>query len=237
VLHCSGYTRTPAYRDRPCHQFGRGHFTVHVDILTHPSDQSVTAWFPTARGDDLDDTLERAAHHAPMELCERHLPSLNDTAIALLPIRNKGNTVWSVHMATVGDLELLTYHPGWAFMARYAQHACSLLQEATVTRAHQHLCLEEYADQVKDKNRFIKDIQKGNRELLQKTHRLETRVKELNDELMRTYHSRDIKSDFLDDTCTCMKNAQDELRVWYCEFSKIIMPLWSKMQFSQVAPV
>jgi chromosome segregation ATPase len=64
---------------------------------------------------------------------------------------------------------------------------------------------------VKAKNCFIKDIQKGNRELLQKTHRLETWVKELNDELMRTYSSRNIKSDFLDDARTWLKNAQDEL--------------------------
>jgi predicted nuclease with TOPRIM domain len=63
------------------------------------------------------------------------------------------------------------------------------------------------------KNCLIKDIQKGNRELLQKNHRLEARVKELNDELMRTYHSRDVKSDFLDDAHTRLKNAQDELVV------------------------
>jgi hypothetical protein len=55
---------------------------------------------------------------------------------------------------------------------------------------------------VKAKNCFIKDIQKGNIELLQKTHRLETRVKELNKELMRTYRSHDVKSDFLDDAHT-----------------------------------
>jgi cell division protein FtsB len=47
-------------------------------------------------------------------------------------------------------------------------------------------------------NRLIKDIQKGNRELLQENHRLEARVKELDDELMWTYRSRDVKSDFLD---------------------------------------
>jgi chromosome segregation ATPase len=61
------------------------------------------------------------------------------------------------------------------------------------------------------KNRLIKDIQKGNQELLQENHRLEARVKELNDELMRTYRSRVVKSDFLDDAYTRLKNAQDEL--------------------------
>jgi hypothetical protein len=71
----------------------------------------------------------------------------------------------------------------------------------------------EYDHQVSVKNCLIKDIQKGNRELIQKNHRLEARVKELNDELMRTYHSRDVKSDFLDDAHTRLKNAQDELVV------------------------
>jgi hypothetical protein len=37
------------------------------------------------------------------------------------------------------------------------------------------------------------------------------RVKELNDELMRTYHSRDFKNDLLDDAQTRLQHAQDEL--------------------------
>jgi hypothetical protein len=53
---------------------------------------------------------------------------------------------------------------------------------------------------VKTKNRVVKDIQKGNRELLQKNVRLETRIRELNDELMSTYRSRDFKTDDLDDS-------------------------------------
>jgi hypothetical protein len=47
-------------------------------------------------------------------------------------------------------------------VARYAQHVSSLLQEVTATSAHLHLYLEECADQVKAKNRVVKDIQKGN---------------------------------------------------------------------------
>jgi hypothetical protein len=46
---------------------------------------------------------------------------------------------------------------------------------------------------VSAKNRLIKDIQMGNREL------------------MRTNHSRDVKSDFHDDARTWLKNTQDEL--------------------------
>jgi septal ring factor EnvC (AmiA/AmiB activator) len=68
--------------------------------------------------------------------------------------------------------------------------------------AHLRLHLEECADQVKAKNRVVKDIQKGNRELLQKNAHLEMRVQELSDELMRTYRSRDFKTDNLDDTHT-----------------------------------
>jgi hypothetical protein len=85
VLHCFGYTGLPA-RGRSYHQFRLGRCKVHVDILTHPTDPTMTAWFTTARGDDLDDTLERAAHQALMEFCERHLSVLYDTAIALLPV-------------------------------------------------------------------------------------------------------------------------------------------------------
>jgi hypothetical protein len=41
------------------------------------------AWFTTATSDDLDDTLERAAHLALTEFCEHHLPGFASTAIAL----------------------------------------------------------------------------------------------------------------------------------------------------------
>jgi chromosome segregation ATPase len=87
----------------------------------------------------------------------------------------------------------------------------SLLQEVTATGAHLRLRLEECADQMKAKNCVIKDIQKGNRELLQKNARLEMRIQELSDELMRTYHSHDFKTDDLDDTHTRLQHAQDEL--------------------------
>jgi chromosome segregation ATPase len=40
---------------------------------------------------------------------------------------------------------------------------------------------------------------------------LETCIRELNDELMRTYRSRDFKTDNLDDTRTRLQHAQDEL--------------------------
>jgi hypothetical protein len=78
----------------------------------------------------------------------------------------------------------------------------SLLQKVTATGAHLRLHLEEYTDQVKAKNCVVKDIQKGNRELLQKNARIETSIRELSDELMRSYRSRDFKIDDLDDTRT-----------------------------------
>jgi hypothetical protein len=139
---------------------------VHVDILAHPTDPTMMAWFTTAWGDDLDDTLDRAAHQALTEFCEHHLPVLSDTAIALLPVRNEGNAVWSERVTAISDPEFPTHHAGWALTACYAQHVSSLLQEVTATGAHLRLCLEECADQVKAKDRVIKGIQKGNRELL-----------------------------------------------------------------------
>jgi cell division protein FtsB len=105
-------------------------------------------------------------------------------------------------VAVIGYPELPTHHAGWALTARYAQHVSSLLQEVTATGAHLRLRLEECVGLVKVKDHVVKDLQKGNRELLQKNARLETHVKELNDELMRVYYSRDFKTDDLDDTCT-----------------------------------
>jgi hypothetical protein len=166
VLHRFGYTGLPAYHGHPYRQFGLGRYKVHVDIPAHPIDPTMTAWFTTARGDDLDDTLERADHQALTEFYERHLPVLGDTAIALLPIWNEGNAVWSERVTAISDPEFLTHHAGWALTACYAQHVSSLLQEVIVMGAHLRLHLEECADQVKAKNRIVKNIQKGNQELL-----------------------------------------------------------------------
>jgi hypothetical protein len=69
MLHHFGYTGTPAYCSHPYREFGCSVCVVHVDILTHPSDPSIMAWFTTAEGDDLDDALERVAHQALMEFC------------------------------------------------------------------------------------------------------------------------------------------------------------------------
>jgi hypothetical protein len=107
VLHRFSYTGLPAYRGRPYHQFGLGRCKVHVDILAHPTNPTMTA-----RGDDLNDTLERATHQVLMEFCERHLLVLGNTVIALLPVQNKGNAVWSDRIAAVGDPEFLTHHSG-----------------------------------------------------------------------------------------------------------------------------
>jgi hypothetical protein len=211
VLHRFGYTGFLAYHGHPYRQFGLGRCKVHVDILAHPTDPTMTVWFTTARGDDLYDTLERTAHQALTEFCERHLPVLGDTAIALLPVRNEGNAVWSERVTAIGDPEFPTHHVGWALTTRYAQHVSSLLQEVTVMGAHMCLRLEECADQVKAKNHVVKDIQKGNREFLQKNTRLETRIRELSDELMRTYRSRDFKTDNLDDTRPQLHHTQDEM--------------------------
>jgi chromosome segregation ATPase len=75
------------------------------------------------------------------------------------------------------------------------------------------MSLEEYDDRVQEQNRTGQDIQKGNRDLLQQNHRLEAQIKALNDELMRTYCSRDVKSNFLDDALTQLQHTQDELTI------------------------
>jgi DNA-binding IclR family transcriptional regulator len=93
-----------------------------VDIPAHPSNPGMTAWFTTATGDDLDDTLERVAHQDLPEFYECHLPGLAGIAIPLFPIQNKGNMAWSERLATVGDPEHSAYHTGWAFTACCAQH-------------------------------------------------------------------------------------------------------------------
>jgi hypothetical protein len=98
VLHHFGHMGTPAYRSRPYREFRRGRCEIHVDIPAHPSDPGMMAWFTTATGDDLDDTLERAAHQALTEFYERHLLGLAGTAISLSLSRmretQRGASAW-----------------------------------------------------------------------------------------------------------------------------------------------
>jgi hypothetical protein len=91
VLRRFGHTETPTYRGRLYREFGCGRCEVHMDVSGHPSDPGMMAWFTTATGDDLDDTLDRAAHQALMEFCEHHLSDLASTANALFPVQNVGN--------------------------------------------------------------------------------------------------------------------------------------------------
>jgi hypothetical protein len=120
VLHHFGYTGFLTYCGHPYRQFRLGHRKVHVEIPAHPTELTMTVWFTTVQGDDLNDTLVMAAHQALTEFCERHLPILGDTAIALLPVRNEDNAVWSECVAAVGNPKLLTHHAGWALTTRCA---------------------------------------------------------------------------------------------------------------------
>jgi hypothetical protein len=120
VHHSFSHMGTPTYRGRPYREFRHGCCEVHADISAHPSDLGMTAWFTTTTDDDLDDTLERVAHRALTEFCERHLPGLASTVITLFPVQNEGNTTWSERLAALGDTERSAYHTGWAFTACYA---------------------------------------------------------------------------------------------------------------------
>jgi hypothetical protein len=171
----------------------------------------LTAWFTTATGDNLDDTLERAAHRALTEFYECHLPDTAGTPVALFPIRDESNPAWSGRLAAICDATRPTYHAGWAYTARYARHMSSLLQEVTTVGEHQRLHLQEYDHQMSAKERLIEGIQKGNRELLQENRCLGACLKEMSDELMRTYRSRDVKTDLLDDARTRLQHTQAKL--------------------------
>jgi hypothetical protein len=61
MLHHFGHMGTPAYCGRLYREFGYGCCEVHVDVPAHPFDPGMTAWFTMATGNDLDDTMERAA--------------------------------------------------------------------------------------------------------------------------------------------------------------------------------
>jgi hypothetical protein len=104
-----------------------------------------------------------------------------------------------------------TYHVGWAFTARYAQHVSSMLQEVMMIGSFQRMRLEVYNHQVEVKDCLIDELRKGNRDLLWQSHSLEGRNKELHDDLLRSYHILDFKNDSLDSICTQLQNTQDEL--------------------------
>jgi hypothetical protein len=126
VLHRFSHAEAPAYHGHPYREFRHGRCEIHVDIPAHPSDLGMMAWVTTATSDDLDDTLEGVAQQALTDFCEHNLLSLTGTATAMFPVQNKGNIAWSERLAAVGDPECSSYHTGWAFTARYAQHMSAM---------------------------------------------------------------------------------------------------------------
>jgi hypothetical protein len=122
MLHCFGFTGTPTYQGHLYREFGHGRCEVHVDIPPHRSNPSLTTWFTTATGDDLDDMLERVVHLALTQFCERHLLDTIGTPVAFFPIWDMGDPTWSERFATACDTMRQTYHMSWVFVARYARH-------------------------------------------------------------------------------------------------------------------
>jgi hypothetical protein len=109
----------------------------------------------------MDDTLERVAQWVLAEFYERHLQDTAGTSITLLPLRDEGNQTWSSCMATACDTAWQTYHEGWSFTARYAQHVGSLLQEVKMVGMLQCVRLVEYNHQVEAKDYLINGLKKG----------------------------------------------------------------------------
>jgi hypothetical protein len=148
---------------------------------------------------------------ALMEFYERHLRDTAGTPIALFPIRDMGNLTWSEGQTAACHTACQTYHVGWVLTGRYTRHMSSLLQEVTTVGAYQCMRLEEYNHKVEAKDRLIAELRKGNRELLQQTHTLERRNKELHDDLLCTYRSLNFKTDTLNSTHTLLQHTQDKL--------------------------
>jgi hypothetical protein len=78
------------------------------------------AWSASAKGDDMDNALERVAHQALMEFYEQHLEDTAGTHVALFPIRDKSNWTWRRRMAAACNAAHLTHHKGWALIMQYA---------------------------------------------------------------------------------------------------------------------
>jgi hypothetical protein len=126
MLHHFGYTGISAYCGRSYHQFRLGNCKIHRDIQAHPTDPTMMDWFTMARGDDIDDMLERAAHQASQSSVSATCWSSVTPPLPCSPFRMRA-TWCGVSVAAVGDPQLSTHHVGWALMARYTQHVSSLL--------------------------------------------------------------------------------------------------------------
>jgi hypothetical protein len=154
--------------------------------------------------------LERAAHKALTEFYERHLEDTG-TPVSLFPLRDEGNPTWNRCMAAACDTAQQTYHVGWAFVVRYVQHVSSIIWEVTMVGAYQRMCLEECDYHVQAKDNLIDELRKGNRELLQQSHSLERRNKELTDDLLQMYRRLQEKMNSLDSTHTQLHHTNDEV--------------------------
>ena len=112
MLRSFGYTVPPTYHFRPFAEFGFARCTVRVDIPPHPVRSDLAAFSVSLRGGSVSDSLDRVAHEALTEFCERHSQDTAGTHFALFPLRDDSDVTWTRRIAAVTDSTRPVYHEG-----------------------------------------------------------------------------------------------------------------------------
>jgi hypothetical protein len=88
----------PDYRGRLYIEHGLPHCEVHVDIRSHPMFHDGCSWSMWIIGNDMDNTMEKAAHMALTALCSQCPPNTTGTPISLYPVQDRSDSEWTAYM-------------------------------------------------------------------------------------------------------------------------------------------
>jgi hypothetical protein len=127
ALMRTGYgKKVPEYRRRLYMEHDLPHYEVHVDIPSHPVFPYGTPWSMCVIGNDMDDTLEKAAHVVFTAMCSQCLPDIECMPIVAFPIQGHSDLEWKARIEGACDIYLEHYHAGWAYMTRFPNTCSSL---------------------------------------------------------------------------------------------------------------
>jgi hypothetical protein len=152
IMQTSYGDEVPEYYGRLFEEHGLQCCEVYVDIPSHLVFPDGSPWSTWVIGNDMDDTMEKAAHMALTALCSQNMPATAGMPISLYPIQDRSDPKWKARMDEASNVFQDHHHSAWAYMASYAQHLFQLQHDTQCIIAGQWCYLGSYAKEVNSLN-------------------------------------------------------------------------------------
>ena len=162
TLQQHGYVKTPIYKGRAYKEYEIEHYEVQVEISHNPVHPDWAPWTTEARGNDMNNAIDKAALQALTEFTERHIKEEMEPSMPLYPIRDQGSSHWQRKMKEICNYMYPTFRSDRAFAAQYAQNLYNVHHEEEILIRLQRTRLGEYA---REKDALNQQLQAKTRDI------------------------------------------------------------------------